>query len=175
MASGRPLDGEFAGYAKADIDLVPGDDAVKVLTGLAQETLALLGPLAERRVAGLTYEVGKWTLKEVLGHLADDERIFAYRALCLARNDARPLPGFDEKLYMEGAGFEARSLASLLTEYRAVRAASLALFSGLSPDAWLRRGVVNGYDATVRGLAFHIAGHECHHIRIVRERYLERR
>ena len=175
MPSGRPLDGEFASYAKADIDLVPGDDAVKSPTGLAQETLALLGPLEEQRVAGLTYESGKWTLKEVLGHMADDERIFSCRALCLARADTRPLPGFDEKLYVQGAGFEARTLASLLVEYRAVRAASIALFSGLADDAWLRRGVVNGFEATVRGLAFHIAGHECHHIRIVRERYLSRR
>ncbi len=174
MGSGRPLEGEYASYASADIALVPGDDAVQALTGLAQETLSLLGSLSETAVAGLTYAPGKWTLKEVLGHLADDERIFAYRALCLARNDPRPLAGFDEMLYMQKAGFEARPLGSLLAEYRAVRAASIALFSGLPADAWLRRGTVNGYEATVRGVAFHIAGHECHHLGIVRDKYLSR-
>ncbi|HEU5217837.1 MAG TPA: DinB family protein, partial [Gemmatimonadales bacterium] len=145
--SGRPLDGEFADYARADIDCVAGDDAVDILTTLARETLALLGALDESRVHGLTYAQGKWTLKEVVGHLADDERIFAYRALCIARNDPRPLPGFDERSYVGAAGFEGRPWADLLADYRAVRKASLSLFRGLDADAWLRRGTVNQYSA----------------------------
>lgn len=169
--SGRPTPGEYAAYAQADLDQVAGDDAVEVLHRLMEETVALFTPLDEAAIRGLAYAPGKWTVKEVLGHLADDERIFAYRALCLARGDTRPLPGFDEKLYMLDAGFEARPLAGLLAEYLAVRRASLALFEGLPAAAWLRGGEVNGYRATVRGLAFHIAGHELHHHRILRERY----
>lgn len=172
--SGRPLRGEFADYAKPDIDEVPGDDAVAALEAVTEETLGLLEPISEAAASGLTYAPGKWTLKEVVGHLADDERIFAYRLLCLARDDARELPGFDERLYVAAAGFEQRSLASLLAEYRAVRQATIALLAGLPADGWLRAGIVNGYAATVRGLAFHIAGHERHHLRILRQRYLSR-
>src|ERR1700753_731336 len=158
--SGRPLDGEFASYAKADIDFVDGDDAVAILRAQAEEVAALFGTLDDERAHGLTYAAGKWTIKEVLGHLSDDERIFAYRALCIARGDARPLPGFDEKQYISGSNFEARPLADLLAEYRSVRTASITLFASLTPEAWLRRGTVNEYPASVRGLAFHIAGHE---------------
>ena len=172
--TGRPLAGEYAEYAESDITGVPGDDAVEALGAVAVETLSLLGPITERAAAGLTYAPGKWTLKEVVGHLADDERIFTYRLLCIARGDPRELPGFDEKLYAAGAGFEQRTLAGLLTEYRAVRQATLELLAGLPADAWVRRGIVNGYAASVRGLAFHIAGHELHHVRVLREKYLSR-
>jgi len=110
--------------------------------------------------------------KQIAGHLSDDERIFVYRALCLARNEPLALPGFDENEYVRFAGFETRSWSELLGELRAVRNATLAFFRGLTPEAWRRRGSVNGYPASVRGLAFHIAGHELHHARIVRERYL---
>jgi hypothetical protein len=170
--SGRPLEGEFASYAKADIDQVAGDDAVEALAAQGKSTVALLGSLDETKVRGLTYGPGKWTLKEVLGHLADDERIFTHRALCIARKDSLPLPGFDEKAYVQFAGFEDRALEDVLGEYRAVRRASIALFGGLTPEAWLRRGIVNGYEASVRGLAFHIAGHELQHLRTLREKYL---
>lgn len=173
-SSGRPLPGEYAEYAGPDIDQVTGDDAVEVLGALADDTLALLTPLDERLASGLTYAPGKWTLKEIVGHLADDERIFTYRALCIARGDPGELPGFDENLYVSGAGFERRPLADLLAEYRAVREATLTLFAGLPHEAWLRRGTVNGYIASARGLAFHIAGHELHHLRILREKYLGR-
>lgn len=170
--SGRPLSGEFASYAAADIAFVAGDDAVAALTAQGRDVVALLASLDEDRVRGLTYAPGKWTLKEVVGHMIDDERIFAYRALCIARGDARPLPGFDEKEYVAGARFEERSLSTLIADYRAVRASTILLFEPLSPDEWLRRGIVNEYEASVRGLAFHIAGHELHHVRVVRERYL---
>ncbi len=170
--SGRPLEGEFARYAKADIDQVFGDDAVEALATQEKSTVTLVGSLDETKVRGLTYAPGKWTLKEVVGHLADDERIFTYRALCIARRDPLPLPGFDEKAYVEFAGFENRTLEDVLGEYRAVRRASIAFFRGLAPEAWLRRGTVNEYEASVRGLAFHIAGHELHHLRTLRERYL---
>lgn len=133
---------------------------------------ALLAGLDEAKVAGLTYAPGKWTLKEVIGHLIDDERIFAYRALCIARGDDRPLAGFDENAYVAATRFESRDLRSLIDEYRTVRAASVSFFASLSTEEWLRRGIVNGYEASVRGLAFHMAGHELHHLHVIRERYL---
>lgn len=170
--TGRPADDEIAAYAKPDIDQVRGDDAIVALTVQKRDTVLLFESLDEDAVRGRTYAPGKWTLKEVLGHLADDERIFTYRALCLARGDARALSSFDEKLYVEGAGFEGRPLARLLAEYRAVRQATIAFFDSLTPETWLRRGKVHDYTASVRGLAFHIAGHELRHVRAVREKYL---
>jgi hypothetical protein len=170
--SGRPLPGEYAAYAQADIDLVPGTDAVSVLVTLEAGTLAFLRRLPEARIPGVRYATDKWTIKDVVAHVVDDERIFAYRALCLARGEPQPLPGFDEKLYAATAGAERRRWADLLAEYSIVRAATVALFRSLSPEAWTRAGVVNGYRATPRGLAFHIAGHELHHVRILRDRYL---
>ncbi|NNG16647.1 MAG: DinB family protein [Gemmatimonadales bacterium] len=172
VPSGRPLAGEFAEYAEADIGAVEGNDAVAALERQGNEIVELLRPLTDAEVAGLRYASGKWTLKEVLGHLCDDERIYAYRALCVARGDARPLAGFDEQLYVKSADFEDRSLESLLAEYRSVRAASVSLFSGLSKESWLRTAQVNGYPASVRGLAFHIAGHELRHLRTMRDKYL---
>jgi uncharacterized damage-inducible protein DinB len=169
MRSGRPEDGEFASYAAEDIAHVAGDDAIEALQAVAAETAALFATVPENVPA---YAPGKWTLKEVLGHLIDDERIFAYRALCIARNDAAPLPGFDENQYVAATHFEERSLSILLREYHAVRQATIAFFESLTQEEWRRTGIVSGYPASVRGLGFHIVGHELHHLRVIRERYL---
>jgi hypothetical protein len=172
VPSGRPQPGEYPAYAQADIDYVAGDDAVAALTDLATDTLRLLGGISDETARGLTYAPGKWTLKEVIGHLTDDERIFAYRALCAARGDDTPLPGFEETLYVANGNFEERSMSDLLAEYRIVRDATLALLRSLPDEAWQRRGTANEHPVSVRGIAFHIAGHELHHLRVVREKYL---
>ncbi|HEV2722770.1 MAG TPA: DinB family protein [Thermoanaerobaculia bacterium] len=170
--TGRPAADEYGAHAEADIVRVAGDDSVEALTRQGRDVQELFGSLSETAVAGLRYAPGKWTLKEVLGHMIDDERIFAYRALCIARGDTRPLASFDENDYVAGANFEERTLSDLLREYALVRAATIALFASLSEEACLRRGTVAGYTASVRGLAFHIAGHELHHLRTLNERYL---
>ena len=171
-ASGRPQPGEYGPHAQADIEQVPGDDAVVVLKALADQTLTFLQSLPEERLAGLRYAPRKWTVKDVIAHIVDDERIFAYRALCIARGETLSLPGFDENVYAAHADGEIREWEELLDDYEAVRAASLTLFRGLSSAAWSRIGEVNGYRATPRGLAFHIAAHEWHHVRLLHERYL---
>lgn len=170
-SSGRPRQGEFVAYARADIDLVAGDCAATALLEQRTATADLFRRFGERG-GGLCYAPGKWTVKQVLGHLADDERIFAYRALCIARGDSLPLPGFDENAYAAAGRFEDQLFDDLLVDYFAVRDASLTLFRGLDRSAWRRTGIVNGYTASTRGLAFHIAGHELHHHRILAERYL---
>lgn len=172
MKSGRPAPGEYGEHAAADIARVEGDDAVAALRAQQREFTLFLSGLSDAEVAGRRYAPGKWTVKEVIGHMIDDERIFAYRALCIARGDARPLESFDEKLYQQGANFEERDLRRLIDEYNVVRASTIALFRWLAPEAWMRRGKVAGYEASVRGLAFHIAGHELHHLAILNERYL---
>ena len=169
MPSGRPEAGEYAPYAAEDIAFVTGDDAIAALTSVGEETVSLFSSLTTDIPA---YAPGKWTLKEVLGHLIDDERIFAYRALCLARNEPAPLPGFDENRYVAATLFEERSLATLLRDYRVVREATIAFFESLTEEEWRRTGIVNGYSASVRGLGFHLVGHELHHLRVIRERYL---
>jgi uncharacterized damage-inducible protein DinB len=170
-ASGRPEPGEFTDYAAEDVARVEGDDAVAALEAQRATVVALFAPLSDAAVEGRRYALGKWTIKEVLGHLIDDERIFAYRLLRIARGDQTPLPGFDEKLFAANSGAEARPLQDLLAEYGLVREATLALLRALPANAWARRGEVNGYEASVRGLAFHIAGHELRHLGALRERY----
>ena len=170
--TGRPAAGEYAAYAESDIARVSGSDARVALQTQREEVLTLLGGLTDSQVRGVAYAPGKWTLKEVLGHLIDDERIFCYRVLCVARGEQTPQPGFDEKRYAATSGAEARPLAELLDEYRVVRESTLALLRGLPREAWMRRGVINGYEATARGLAFHIAGHELRHVEALRTKYL---
>ena len=129
--------------------------------------------------AGLTeahgdfaYAPGKWTIKEVLGHMGDAERVFAYRALTFARGESVPLPGFDEQAWTPASGARDRTVADLVDELAAVRRATLALLSHLPSTAPLCRGIANGREISVRALAWIIAGHERHHLRILRERYL---
>jgi uncharacterized protein (TIGR03083 family) len=174
VPSGRPLPGEFAAYAAEDIAYVSGDDALVALSMQAERVLDLLTTVDDEDVEGVTYAPGKWTLKDVVAHLADDERVFGYRLLCLARRDARLLDGFDEKQYAEAAAAEHRPWAGLLADYAAVRNATLTLLEGLPDDAWTYRGIVNGYEASVRGLAFHIAGHELRHLRAIETLYWPR-
>lgn len=169
--TGRPLAGEFASYAAEDIEQVLGDDAIMALATQRDTVLALLSPLTDAEVDGVTYAPGKWMLKDVICHLADDERIFAYRLLCIARGDTRALAGFDERLYAAGAAASSCPWTALLADYAAVRQATLTLLEGLPLHAWARRGEVNGYEASVRGLAFHIAGHELRHLRAIRALY----
>ncbi len=171
IPSGRPLPGEFAAYAADDIDRVAGDDALAALAVQRDRLLSLLSPLSDHAVDGVTYAPGKWTLKDVVAHLADDERVFAYRLLCLARRDRRDLTGFDERDYAVAAEATLRSWTMLLDDYAAVRNATLTLLEGLPTAAWSYRGLVNGYEASVRGLAFHIAGHELRHLRSIETQY----
>ncbi|MEO7085802.1 MAG: DinB family protein [Gemmatimonadaceae bacterium] len=168
--TGRPLPGEYADYAQSDIDAVPGDDAIAALKQLRAETVALFTQFGESG-ADVSYSPDKWTVRQVPGHLADDERIFAYRALYIARGDLRALPSLDENTYAEFAHFERQSVTALLANYHAARSSFITLLHSFDDDAWTRIGTVNGYAASPRGLAFHIAGHELHHHRVLRERY----
>ncbi len=133
--SGRPRPGEYAAYAQDDVALVQGEDAAGALAAQLLETLALLTCVDERRATRFRYAPRKWTIKQIVGHLSDDERIFVYRMLCLARGDRRVLRGFDEKAYMRRAAFNERPFSELLDELSAVRAATLAFLRGLPDEA----------------------------------------
>jgi hypothetical protein len=166
----RPQAGEYAAYQEIYVSRVPGGPIVQTLRHQSEETLALLRRVPEEG-AMFAYAPGKWTIKEVIGHLIDTERVMVYRALRFARNDATALPGFDENLYAAEGRFATRSVASLTGELAAVRTSTAAFFEGISPEAWLRSGNANDYRLTVRGLAYVIAGHELHHVAILKERY----
>src|SRR5215470_17404708 len=167
----RPENGEYAAYYEKYIALVPAGDIVDVLEAQRLQTMQLFSARSERE-GNFRYAPGKWTVKEVLGHLSDTERIFAYRALRIARGDQTPLSGFEQDDYVKTGGFGERTLAELAQEFAYVRAATIALLGSLDEQAWVRRGVANKNEISVRALAFIIAGHELHHMRILEERYL---
>lgn len=168
----KPQPEEYPAYARMYIDLLPDDG--RLLDHLAaglDAARVLIQSLPEERLLH-RYAPGKWTIKEVLLHVIDDERIYAYRALRFARGDRTELPGFEQDDYVPLSGANQRSVDDLLRELAAVRAATIELYRGLPAEALLRSGVANGNRATVRALGYHIAGHEAHHLRLVRERYL---
>ncbi|MGH7560459.1 MAG: DinB family protein [Gemmatimonadales bacterium] len=167
----RPDRSECASFHLGYVREVPEGDILQTLERQLHATTALLEGLTPAQ-AEHAYAPGKWTVKDVLSHVIDAERIFSYRALRIARGDATPLPGFDEKTYVPLAGARDRSLVDLLAEFHAVRRATLALFDHLPADAATRRGTAAGAEVSVRALAWVITGHELHHQRILRERYL---
>jgi hypothetical protein len=168
---GRPAPGEYLPYYDRYIGGVPDGELLVLLRDQLAETEALLREFTGAR-ADYRYASDKWSVKEVVGHMTDAERIFAYRALRFARGDRTPLPGFEENEYVRGANFAARALPEIAGEFRSVRMASITLFAGLSEEALMRRGRANDAEVTVRALAWIIAGHERHHAKILRERYL---
>jgi len=168
---GRPDATEYMPYFDRYISLVPEGDIVSTLGRQLDETLALLQSVPEER-AGFRYAPDKWSIKELLGHMIDSERIFAYRALRFARNDATPLAGFEQDDYILGGSFDDYPLQELAEEFASVRRSTLLLFKHLSEEAWLRKGSANENEISVRALAYILAGHELHHTEILRTRYL---
>jgi DinB superfamily len=167
----RPQADEYVPYYHKYVSLVPDGDLVEILRSQIGDTTSLLRSVAEER-ASYRYAPGKWSIKEVVGHLSDVERIMTHRALRIARADTTPLPGFDENAYVPAGNFESRSLASLTNELAKVRGATIAFFETLEPDAAARRGTANNNPISARALAYSVAGHELHHVRLLRERYL---
>lgn len=166
----RPEPTEYAAHFARYVDRVKGDDALEALATQIEHTTALLRAVPEAR-GGFRYAPEKWSIREVVTHLTDAERVFSYRALHFARQDPAPLPGFDEGIWAAVYRSEARPLADLVDELRAVRTATLALYRGLDADELMRAGIANEKSMTVRGAAWTIAGHELHHVNVLVERY----
>jgi len=169
---GRPEPGEYAPYYEKYISQIQSDDILATLDEQRRKMLLLLTCRSEAE-GNMRYAPEKWSVKEVLGHVCDAERVFAYRALRVARNDATPLPGFDENEYVKNAPFAQLGIGELIEDYTAVRRATLSLFRNLDEAAWMRRGLANQQQVTVRALAYIIAGHDLHHQRVLEERYLK--
>ncbi len=166
----RPQPGEYAPYYERYIALVQGEDILAALDQQRRQTLLLLSCRDEDE-GNFRYAPGKWSVKEVLGHVCDTERVFAYRALRFSRADATPLAGFEQDDYVRDGPFANRPLSDLIEDFIAVRRATLSLLRNLEEAAWMRRGIANNNEVTVRALAYIIAGHELHHRRILEEKY----
>jgi hypothetical protein len=166
----RPQTGEYAPYYDRYISLIQGEDILNTLDQQRRQTMLLLSCRDEEE-GDFRYAPEKWSAKEVLGHICDTERIFAYRALRIARADATPLEGFEQDDYVRNGPFAQRPMADLVEEFIAVRRATLSLFRILDEAAWMRRGTANKSEISVRALAYIIAGHELHHRRILEEKY----
>ncbi len=173
MIISRPAPDEYAPYYGGYIDQVPDGDVLDLLQHQIGQTTDLISGVAPER-GTYRYAPEKWCLNDVLGHLCDTERVFTYRALRFSRGDAQALPGMEQDDYVTGANFADRSTADLLEELQTVRAATITLLRSLTPEMLARRGTASDCQFTARAIAYVIAGHERHHVQVLRERYLER-
>jgi len=166
----RPQPDEYAPYYERYISLVQNDDVLNALDQQRRETMLLLS-CRDDDEGDYRYAPEKWSAKEVLGHVCDTERVFAYRALRISRADGTPLEGFEQDDYVRNGPFAHRPMADLVEDFIAVRRATLSLLRNLDEAAWMRRGTANKNEVSVRALAYIIAGHELHHRRILEEKY----
>ncbi len=173
LAIARPEANEFASYYGKYIALVKGEDILNALDQQRRDTMKLLSGRDEED-GNFRYAPDKWNAKEVLGHVCDTERVFAYRALRIARADATPMSGFEQDDYVRNSPFARIPFSETIEDYIAVRRATITLFRNLDAAAWTCRGVANKNEVTVRALAYIIAGHELHHRAILEEKYFAR-
>ncbi|HDX9590772.1 TPA: DinB family protein [Bacillus pseudomycoides] len=167
----RPEVNEYNPYYSTYINLLQKGDIIHILEEQMKETNLLLKDLSDRE--GLfRYAPNKWSIKEVIGHIADTERIMAYRLLSIARGETVSLPGYNDDMYVLRAVFDKQSMQDLLANLMVVRQSTVHLIKSLDAEAWLQRGIANNSEVTVRALACIIAGHELHHRKIIKERYL---
>jgi len=171
MTQKRPQTTEYAPYYGTYVMLVPEGDFLEILEAQLREMQELLAPVGEQQ-ADFRYGPDKWSIKEILGHINDAERIFSYRMLRIARGDETPLPGFEQDDYVKTANSSGQKLSALLEEFVAIRRSTLALVRSLESSAWLRQGTASGKPVSVLALGFIIAGHVIHHQRILAKRYL---
>ena len=171
MKKRRPVEGEFAPYFGGYINQVPEDDALAVLVAAKNETVRFLGKIPPEKW-GFRYEEGKWSVREVVLHLIDTERILLYRALRASRGDKTSLPGFDQDIFVENCAAAGRTPDSLIAEYLTVRMATIFFFKNLTDEQAVCKGTASGATFTAHATAFVIAGHERHHWAVLRERYL---
>lgn len=170
MTMGQPLETEYAPDFRGYVGQVTEEEILPVLRSQTDALDVLLGRVAPDRET-YAYAEGKWSIRQIVGHLIDGERVFGHRAFCIARGETQNQPGFDQDDYMLTAPYNRIDLEDLLSEFRLVRLSNLAMFRTLDDDAWMRIGTANDNQVTVRALAFIMAGHVRHHMGVLRERY----
>lgn len=165
----KPQPDEFPPFAAGYVSLVNTPDVISLLKQLKHSTYDMFSRMSEEK-AMHTYAEGKWTLKEVLGHIIDTERTFSYRALVFSRVSIE-LPGFDQDVYIANTNFNDQSIQELASEYKAVRESTIFLYKAFTAEQLTRKGIASGYPVSVRGLVYMTAGHELHHLKLIKERY----
>ena len=168
----RPLPDEYPEYYAQYINLVKDGNIIEILSGQSEYFREILSSIPEEK-AGASYAFGKWTIKEMVGHLIDNERLMAVRSLRMARGDKQRMPGYDQDNYVKAGQFFKRTLSGLTDELMIVRASSLILFKTFDEETLLTRGIVNDVELTVRAILYLIAGHEAYHIKFLQENYLQ--
>lgn len=168
----RPEQSEYLPYYEKYVSMVPDGPIITTLSNQIVETLDLLAGIPEA-LAGFRYASDKWSIKGMIGHVIDGERVFAYRALRFARNDKTALPGFEQDDYVRSAEYDRWPLTEIASELKSVRDSTIFLFKHLNAEAWTRTGLANDAQVSVRALAYIIAGHELHHREVLRTRYLQ--
>jgi uncharacterized damage-inducible protein DinB len=171
MTQKRPQSSDYAPNFANYVLQVPDGDFLEILESQLRTMTRLLQPLTDKQ-ADFSYAPGKWSIKEILGHINDAERIFAYRLLRIARGDQTPLPGFEQDDYIKTANSSARKLSSLLEEFASIRRASITLICSLDDASLLRQGTASGKEISALALAFILAGHALHHQKILEQLYL---
>ena len=166
----RPAETEYAPYYQSYVDQVSEEEILPVMRAQLDDLDLLLGKVAPERET-YRYAEGKWSIREIAGHLIDGERVFGYRLLCIARGETQNLPGFDQNDYMLTAPYDGIQLEDLLSEFRLVRLANIAMLRSLDEESWNRTGTANDNQITVKALAFIMAGHVRHHMRVLGEKY----
>ncbi len=173
VMTSKPSETEYLPDYEPYVSLVPAGNIVELLSDQIKDTLALLDGIDESQ-AGYRYEPNKWSVRELVGHLIDSERIFAYRALRFGRGDETALPGYEQDDYVANGLFDNRSLKELRDEFEVLRRGTVLLFKHFDEEAWMRTGVANDAEVTVRALAYIIVGHELHHRGVLQSKYLNR-
>ena len=170
MTNGQPLESEYAPYYQGYIGRVTEQEILPVLRSQLDALDVLLGRVTPERET-YRYAEGKWSVREIVGHLIDAERVFGHRAFCIARGDRNNMPGFDQNEYIATAPYDRIDLEDLLSEFRLVRLSNIAMLRTLDDESWMRIGTANDNQVSVRALAFIMAGHVRHHMEVLRERY----
>ena len=170
MTSGQPLESEYAPYYQGYISQVSEAEILPVLRSQLDALDVLLGRVTPERET-YRYAEGKWSIREIAGHLIDGERVFGHRAFCIARGEGQNLPGFEQNDYISAAPYDRIDLEDLLSEFRLVRLSNIAMLRTLDDESWMRIGTANDNQVSVRALAFIMAGHVRHHMGVLRERY----
>jgi len=168
----KPQPGEYAPYAEGYINKVPNGPVLEILDYLKDSTYNFFARMTDEQ-ADYAYAEGKWTLKEVLGHMIDTERVFAFRAFCFSRGEQQHFPGFDQEQYVQNSTFDTRSIQDLAMEFKVVRESSLFLYRSLSEEQTLLKGTASNYSTSVRALVYMTAGHELYHLDLIKENYIK--